>query len=329
VRENRVDETADPGVDYWGVYFSDPAKLSSQGYRRGPDRLLSAAIYQARLSVDVAAYDLNLWSLRDALIAAHLRGVRVRTVCDSDNLDREEIQDLAAAGIPVLGDRRAGLMHHKFVVIDRLEVWTGSMNFTLKDAYHNNNNLLRLRSVRLAEDFTAEFEEMFVQDRFGPGSPAETPHPLVQVDDTLVEVFFSPEDGIGERLIELVNSAQESIFFLAYSFTNDSLGAAMLERAGAGLTVSGVFETSQADASQGSEFERMIAEGLQVYLDGNPDRMHHKVIVIDRQVVVIGSYNFTDNAEEVNDENILVLHSPQIAAQFLAEIERMLDQARK
>ena len=104
--------------------------------------------------MDVAIYDLNLWSIRDALIAAHRRGVDVRMVTESDNMDEQEVQELKEAGIEVLGDRHESLMHDKFVVIDRLEVWTGSMNFTTGGAYLDNNNLIRLRSSKLAEDYT-------------------------------------------------------------------------------------------------------------------------------------------------------------------------------
>ncbi len=62
------------------------------------------------------------------MIDAHRRGVTVRLVTESDYMDVPEIQELRAAGIPVLSDRREGRMHNKFVVIDRQEVWTGSPN---------------------------------------------------------------------------------------------------------------------------------------------------------------------------------------------------------
>jgi phosphatidylserine/phosphatidylglycerophosphate/cardiolipin synthase-like enzyme len=57
--------------------------------------------------------------------------------------------------------------------------------------------------------------------------------------------------------------------------------------------------------------------------------MHHKVLIIDGRTVVTGSYNFTANAERRNDENVLVIHNPQIAAQFLEEFHRLYDQARQ
>ena len=123
-----LDATPSEGDGWYTIYFTDPGGPGAQSFRGGPDRALAEAIRQSRLSVDAAIYDLNLWSLRDALIDAHRRGVIVRLVTESDNLDQEELGELVEAGIPVLGDRRQGLMHNKFVVVDRLEVWTGSMN---------------------------------------------------------------------------------------------------------------------------------------------------------------------------------------------------------
>jgi phosphatidylserine/phosphatidylglycerophosphate/cardiolipin synthase-like enzyme len=296
--------------------------------RGGPDAALAAAIAQARLGVDIAMDTLDLWSLRDALIDAKRRGVTVRVVVESDNLDEAEIQDLVRAGIPVLGDRREGLMHNKFVVTDRMEVWTGSMNFTLSGAYRADNNLIRLRSAQLAENYLVEFEEMFVEDRFGPGSPANTPYSRLEVGGTPVEVYFSPDDGVSERLVEAVQGAQESIHFMAYSFTSDEIAEAILARAATGVEVAGVFDESQAGQNQGSEFQRLRDAGLEVRLDGNPHSMHHKVIVLDGQSVVTGSYNFSNNAETRNDENLLVIESPEIASQYEAEFRRVFEMAQ-
>ena len=114
--------------DNFAAYFSDPENPVSSSYRGGPDEALADAIRDARVSVDMAIHFLDLWSIRDALIDAHRRGVTVRLVTESDYIDVPEIQELRAAGIPVLGDRREGRMHNKFIVIDRQEVWTGSLN---------------------------------------------------------------------------------------------------------------------------------------------------------------------------------------------------------
>jgi len=317
-----------PAGEWYSVYFTDPGGPASESLRSGPDRSLAEAIGKARLSVDLAVLRLDLWSIRDALIDAQRGGVSVRVVTDSENMDESEIQEIIAAGIPVVGDRGPGLMHHKFAVIDRLEVWSGSMNMTVGDAYRNNNNLVRLRSGPLAENYTREFEEMFLDGQFGPDSVSDTPHPVLTVEGTQLENYFSPDDQVARRLVELIRSARESIFFMAFSFTSTDLASALLDRQQAGVKVSGLMEASQVESNIGSQYERFLAAGLDIRLDGNPRDMHHKVLVIDRRFVVLGSYNFTISAERRNDENTLIIDDPGMAAYFLDEFERLYAQAQ-
>jgi phosphatidylserine/phosphatidylglycerophosphate/cardiolipin synthase-like enzyme len=305
------------------LYFSQPDQPESRSLRGGPDADLAEAIDGALLSVDVAAMELNLWSLRDALLAAQRRGVDVRMVTDSDYLDTPEIQQLVEGGIRVLGDRRESLMHHKFMVIDRQEVWTGSMNFTINGVYRNDNNLIRIHSTELAQDFTGEFEEMYVDDRFGDASRADTPFPRLEMGGYPLQVYFSPDDGVAGHLEDLVTSAQNSVEVLAYAFTLDSLADTLLQAAGRGVSVRGVFDAGQANENLGSDYQRLLQAGLALRLDGNPNKMHHKVLVIDHRWVVLGSYNFSASAEQNNDENVLILENPEIADRFLQEFERI------
>jgi phosphatidylserine/phosphatidylglycerophosphate/cardiolipin synthase-like enzyme len=256
--------------------------------------------------------------------------VVVRLVMESDNMDNSEVQDLLAAGIPVIGDQREGLMHDKFVVIDRSEVWTGSLNYTTGGAYKDNNNLICIRSVRAAEDYTFKFEEMFTDNLFGPDITANTPNPTLTIDGTPVEIYFSPNGEAAKRIVELVSGAQESIYFMAFSFTSNDIGAAVMDRAQAGITVAGVMDDGQVASNQGTEYDPFKQAGLDVRKDGNADGlMHHKVILIDRQIVITGSYNFTASAEQSNDENVVIIFSPAVAAQYLEEFQRVYSQAQQ
>jgi phosphatidylserine/phosphatidylglycerophosphate/cardiolipin synthase-like enzyme len=308
---------------WYSLYITQALPSGSKDYHGGPDEDLAQAIRQARSGVDVAAYSFNLWSLRDALLDAQRRGVTVRMVVESDSSDSPELQELKDAGLQVLGDRREGLMHNKFAILDRQEVWSGSLNFTTSGAYHADNNLIRLRSPQLAEDYLAEFEEMFLDDQFGPGSPANTPRTQVDVGGTQVEVYFSPEDGTPKRLLELIDGAQLSIAVMMNSFTSDDLANALIRRAKEGVQVRIVLDDAQAKSDQGSEYPPLKQAGMNVHLDGSSTNMHHKVMVIDGEVVVTGSYNFSANAALRNDENTLVIHNPEIASRYLAEFERL------
>jgi len=317
----RVTAVALPG--WLAIHFTNSSAPGAADYQGGPDEQLAAAIDGARLSIDMAAYSLNLWSIRDALLRAERRGVVIRMVMESDNMDEPEVQALIDAGIPVLGDQREGLMHDKFVVIDRSEVWTGSMNYTVGGGYYDDNNLVRIRSVQAAENYTAEFDEMFVEHLFGQDVLAATPHPRLTIDGTPVEIYFSPDDGVAARILELLQGAQESIYFMAFSFTSDELAQALLERAGAGITVAGAMDDSQVASNEGTEYDPFLQAGLDVRLDGEDGLMHHKVIIIDGRIVITGSYNFTASAEEYNDENVVIIFSEAAAVEFLREFERV------
>ena len=311
------------------IYFTDPTNPYASQETGGPDTPLVASIDSAHLTIDVAIYSLNLSDVRDALIHAHDRGVQVRVVMESDNMDGSAPQALIDAGIPVLGDRREGLMHDKFMVIDRSEVWLGAMNYTFSGTYDDNNNLILIRSTKMAENYTKEFEEMFLDDKFGPDTVPETPYPDLTIDGTQVQTYFSPDDGVEAHLNTILENAQESIDFMAFSFTSDLLGGTIRTRAEAGVSVAGVMEEQQVKSNVGTEYDLFKQAGLDVYVDGNPGQMHHKVMIIDHKIVVTGSYNFTRSAEERNDENLIVIYNEQIAGFFMQEFQRVYQQAQR
>jgi phosphatidylserine/phosphatidylglycerophosphate/cardiolipin synthase-like enzyme len=94
------------------------------------------------------------------------------------------------------------------------------------------------------------------------------------------------------------------------------------------VRVAGVIEARQA-ANSGSDYQRFLNSGIDVRLDGNPNNMHHKVLIIDGDVVVTGSYNFSASAEGRNDENTLVVFDPEVADLYLEEFQRVYAAAER
>jgi phosphatidylserine/phosphatidylglycerophosphate/cardiolipin synthase-like enzyme len=95
------------------------------------------------------------------------------------------------------------------------------------------------------------------------------------------------------------------------------------------VTVAGVFDESQAAGNTGTEWDRLREAGLDVRMDGNSSLMHHKVILIDGETIVTGSYNFSANAERRNDENTLVIYSSRVASQYMVEFERVFEEGQR
>ncbi|KXK20306.1 MAG: phospholipase D/transphosphatidylase [Chloroflexi bacterium OLB15] len=185
-------------------------------------------------TLDIAAYEFNNPAITEAVIAARQRGVRVRVVTDNeDGLedDKTTLHQLQAAGIPIATDTRTALMHDKFMILDGTAVVTGSWNFTVNDTYRNNNNTLFLRSQDAVADYQAEFNEMFIEGRFGPTSPRNTLSPAFTLDGIPVQLFMGPEDDPMPGMVNAVSQAQHSVRFMAFSFTHADLRDTLLELA--------------------------------------------------------------------------------------------------
>jgi phosphatidylserine/phosphatidylglycerophosphate/cardiolipin synthase-like enzyme len=319
------------------VYFTDPVNPLALREVGGVDAFVSAAIVAARESVDVSLRNLNLDSITQALIVVTRRGVPVRVITETDSMtgrSESTFQVLKDAGITVIDDQQLGLMNNRFIVIDHKEVWTGSLTYDLAGVFREYNSLIRILSPEVAADYTQEFNEMFEKNQFGPLVAPLTPYPVVEIQGVQVEVLFSPDDIVAGRLSQLIAEAKESISFLAYSFASSDLGTIIRDRAKEGVAINGVLEFDLVDPDQANPNPNLVEElnffrqaGLNVLLDRNPELLNHKIMVIDSQIVVVGSYDFTNRAENDNDENVLIIHSEEVAQKFLEEFQRVQSRA--
>jgi phosphatidylserine/phosphatidylglycerophosphate/cardiolipin synthase-like enzyme len=140
------------------------------------------------------------------------------------------------------------------------------------------------------------------------------------------ETCFSRVERCDVLLISLINRANRSVYVAVYSFTRDSLATALISAKERGVEVRVVIERERA-YEQGSEYPRLKSAGVDVRLDGNPNLMHHKFMVIDGYIVVTGSYNWSSAAEDRNDENIVVILDRDVAQRFVQEFERVWQMA--
>jgi len=316
------------------LYFIDPTNPFAQREVGSVDDLMSASIIAAKQSVDVAMRSLSLESITKALIMTAHRGIPVRVITETDSLSgRSNFQVLKDAGIPVIDDQQPGLMNDKFIVIDHNQVWTGSVDYNLSGVFREYNAAIRVFSPEMAADYTKEFDEMFVNNQFGRLVVPETPYPSVTIQGTQIDVLFSPDDLVVDRLSVLLGEAQQSIYFLAYSFGSNDLGNIIREKAAEGVVVGGVLESDQvtseeANPTQVEELNLFRKAGLDIRLDGKPEVMNHKIIIIDGRIVVMGSYDLTDRAENENDENVLIIHDEKIAQKFMEEFQRVQSRAQ-
>ena len=315
--------------DWWEVYFADPLNINDpNNWQNSIEARLIDKINAAQTSIHIASFEFDLTPVAEALIAAKQRGVDVRWVTDDENgLEADEepghgqFAMLEDAGIEVKSDDRTALMHNKFWIFDGEAVWTGSTNITVNGIFKQNNNVIYIRSTRLAAIYEAEFQEMW-DGEFGPRSPSQLADQSITVNGTPIQVVFTSEDGaLEDAIIPTVSTAQSSIRFLAFSFTDYPLAKAMIDRAATGVDVKGVFEKVGSETEY-AELRTLYCAGVPVRQDGNPSFLHHKVIIVDEHIVITGSLNFSTSAEESNDENVIILDNPEIAKLYIQEFER-------
>lgn len=122
-------------------------------------RSLDAAVS----SIDICVFTISDNRISDAIIFAHRRGIRVRIISDNDKLNDagSDIEELANAGIPVRIDRTPNHMHHKFAVIDKKKIITGSYNWTRSAALYNHENILISLDEKYVKSFVVEFEKLW------------------------------------------------------------------------------------------------------------------------------------------------------------------------
>lgn len=334
---------------WYNLYFTEPLNTNDKTRHIGApvEAAIIESINNAQQTIDGALFELNLESITQALINARNRGVRVRLVFDDDHNVFEEddtgelvksetsqifenagwviyCEDETPSTYDIRCDDRGGLMHNKFLIIDGFDVWMGSMNYTHNGIYNNNNNAMLIHSRQLAANYQSEFDEMFLNGIFTRSADQDNlPDRELRINDVLVETYFSPEDGviIEDRIGELINQADTSVILLTNLVTLDSIGEALIQRHNEGIAIQGIFENRNSTASY-SEMVRLGCADISVKKDGNPNTFHHKVIIIDDEIVITGSYNFSDSARDSNSENVLIFHSPEIAQQFTDEFTR-------
>jgi len=306
---------------------------------------IAAHIDRAQTSVDLCIYNTADQLIVTSVNNAHARGVQVRYIA-YEGTANSGLSSMNQA-IPVFyrPEAAAGLMHNKFVVIDPestsgAHVITGSTNFTSNNLFTDPNNLVILQDEALARAFRLEFNEMWggsgpqpnaALAKYGALKVDNTPHKFI-LGGKAVELYFSPSDGTTARIIEAIESTNQSMHFAVLSFTRDDIRDAIISINNQfGVYANGMIENIN---DTGGEYYELLNAGIDVRATNNvPGQLHHKYAIIDPNMpgsdptVVTGSHNWSASAENSNDENTLVIHSHAVADQFYQEFAKRFFEA--
>ena len=154
-----------------------------------------------------------------------------------------------------------------------------------------------------------------------------TTYTLATTYKPYMTAYFSPKGGCEEAIIEWINKANKSIHIMIYSFTLDSIGDALITVYKKGIEVLIIFEKEQI--SKYSEDIKLKNSGINVKYDNNPALMHNKVMIIDNKVVLTGSFNWSSQAEDKNNENLLIIIDNELAELYEKEFQKIWSEATK
>jgi phosphatidylserine/phosphatidylglycerophosphate/cardiolipin synthase-like enzyme len=302
------------------------------------DKLIER-INAAEYSIDMCVYSFyNQPSVVNALIAAKNRGVKVRIVYDK-RTTQNSMQALINAGFLVSKRPNInGIMHNKFFVFDARDtnptndwVWTGSWNVSADEGAWINN-VIEINDYALAQAYTKEFEEMWGSNtdvpnsntaKFGPYKTDNTPH-IFNVNGREIRLYFSPTDQTTLQIRNTLSTADSSIYFALLTFTRSDIANTIVSRVNSGVKLRGIIDNVGDSGSQ-YNFLRNYGELFDYNLGSV---LHHKYALVDASwvnltpYVITGSHNWSNAAEQDNDENTLIINDIFIANQYMQEFKR-------
>lgn len=305
-------------------------------------------INMAQNTMDITMYDIvdttdnQVIRIMHAINDAYARGVDIRYI--TDDLPENPLLDSLNPAINILAGNTEAIMHDKFMVIDRDDVnnaWvlTGSTNHTIANLIKDYNNIICVQDYQLAQAYTLEFNEMWGGETltpdagnalFGADKTDNTPH-FFNVGGVDVQSYFSPSDKTTSKIIETIDGAQQSLEFAVLVFTENTLGAAVLDAYNRGVDVRGIIDYTDYS---GDESGFLMENGVNVIPYENADgsewpigaTLHNKYAVIDQNtdnaVLITGSHNWSASAESRNDENTLIIHDRNIANLYYQEFSK-------
>lgn len=135
-------------------------------------------------------------------------------------------------------------------------------------------------------------------------------------NDLSAKVYFSPNGGCTDAIVKELSGAKTEVLVQAYSFTSKEISKALVDASKRGVHTEIILDKSNVSAKY-SAGDFTAHMGIPTYIDSQHAIAHNKIIIIDREVVITGSFNFTKAAEERNAENLLVLRSKELAKSYI------------
>ena len=130
-----------------------------------------------------------------------------------------------------------------------------------------------------------------------------------------LNVCFTPGQNCELLITKALDKAKNKVLVQAYAFTSKPIADALIKCHQRGVTVKILYETQQS--SKHSQISSLERSGIELVADKIKGVVHNKVIIIDEEYVITGSFNFTYAAQHMNAENVILIDNSNITKYYI------------
>lgn len=136
--------------------------------------------------------------------------------------------------------------------------------------------------------------------------------------------YFSPGDDCENAIVSSIRNAKHSVKICVFTISENVISDAVVKAHKKGISVKIITDNDKLN-DMGSDIRMLSKAGIRIRIDQSSSHMHHKFCVVDKEVLLTGSYNWTKSAADRNQENILVTEDPKMVKSYLSEFEKLWD----
>mgnify|MGYP001584021489 FL=1 len=136
--------------------------------------------------------------------------------------------------------------------------------------------------------------------------------------------YFSPGDDCENAIVSSIRNAKHSVKICVFTISENVISDAVVKAHKKGISVKIITDNDKLN-DMGSDIRMLSKAGIRIRIDQSSSHMHHKFCVVDKEVLLTGSYNWTKSAADRNQENILVIEDPKMVKSYLSEFEKLWD----
>lgn len=264
--------------------------------------LFRAAIDKAESSVLLIVYSLTDSTIIDALNQKSMEGVAVKVITDGKAVPF--VQRNLNPKIDLLKRFGKGLMHLKILVVDHKLVWIGSANMTKESLRIHGNLVLGMENPALAAMIKEKANGICEE---GPCSPVS--HQTFPLEhDQQLQFWFLPDNRDGARsVIKMIDTAKKTIKVALFTWTRKDFAEAIAKASDRGVKVETVIDYTASQGAGAEIVQYLKKRGVPVRISQSDGLLHHKTMIIDDNILVNGSANWTKAAFTQNDDFFITL----------------------